>query len=88
MCSAAPICWSPSCGVRAWTQADGAVVEVARAVARIRACWPAIGIMLRRDSRFAREDLMAWCEANDVDFVLGLAQTSGSSARIKSELRR
>jgi len=67
---------------------DGAVEEVARVVARIRARWPAIRILLRADSRFAREDLMAWCEANDVDFMLGLAHTSGSSARIESELRR
>jgi hypothetical protein len=49
--------------------ADGALEEVARVVARIRARWPATPIMLHADSGFAREDLMAWCEANDVDFA-------------------
>ena len=31
-------------------------------------------ILLRADSGFAREDLMAWCEANDVDYLFGLAK--------------
>src|SRR5215468_4734359 len=66
--------------------ADGAVEEVAHVVARIRARWPATRIMLRADSGFAREDLMAWCEANDVDFVFGLAQNERLIGEIKSEL--
>jgi hypothetical protein len=66
--------------------ADGAVEEVARVVARIHARWPATRIMLRADSGFAREDLMAWCEANDVEFVFGLAQNERLIGEIKSEL--
>ena len=66
--------------------ADGAVEEVARVVARVRARWPTTRIMLRADSGFAREDLMAWCEANDVDFVFGLAQNERLIGEIKSEL--
>ncbi len=31
-------------------------------------------IFLRADSGFAREALMAWCEANRVDYLFGLAQ--------------
>jgi hypothetical protein len=42
----------------------GAVEEVARIVARLRASWPNVRILLRADSGFAREALMAWCEAN------------------------
>jgi hypothetical protein len=34
-----------------------------------------VRIVLRADSGFAREALMAWCEANGVDYVLGLAKT-------------
>ena len=52
----------------------GAVEEVARIVGRIRARWPRVRILLRADSGFAREALMAWCEANRVDFVFGLAR--------------
>jgi Transposase DDE domain group 1 len=68
--------------------ADGAVEEVARVIARIRARWPRIRIVLRADSGFARDDLMAWCEANDVDFVLGLARNERLVAAIESELDR
>jgi hypothetical protein len=42
--------------------------------------------LLRADSGFARDDLMAWCEANDVDFLLGLAQNERLIAEIKGEL--
>ncbi len=52
----------------------GAVEEVARLVGRIRARWPRVRVLLRADSGFAREALMAWCEANRVDFVFGLAR--------------
>jgi hypothetical protein len=33
-------------------------------IARIRCRWPKVRILLRGDSGFAREELMAWCEAN------------------------
>jgi hypothetical protein len=52
----------------------GAVAEVERIVAQIRARWPRVEIVLRADSGFAREELMAWCEANGVDYVFGLAR--------------
>jgi Transposase DDE domain group 1 len=52
----------------------GAMEEVARIVGRIRARWPRVRILLRADSGFAREALMAWCEANRVDFVFGLSR--------------
>jgi hypothetical protein len=52
----------------------GAVEEVARIVHRIRARLPRVRILLRADSGFAREALMAWCETNRVDFLFGLAR--------------
>jgi Transposase DDE domain group 1 len=52
----------------------GALEEVERIVGRIRARWPRVRILLRADSGFAREALMAWCEATRVDFVFGLAR--------------
>jgi hypothetical protein len=56
--------------------AAGAKDEVARIVAHIRCRWPRVRIVLRADSGFAREALMAWCEANRVDYVFGLARNS------------
>ena len=55
----------------------GAVDEVERIVAQMRARWPRVQILLRADSGFAREELMAWCEANRVDDVFGLAREAG-----------
>ena len=46
--------------------AEGSVEEVARIVAQIRARWPTTSIVLRADSGFCRDDLMSWCEANNV----------------------
>jgi hypothetical protein len=66
--------------------AAGAVEEVARIVAQIRARWPRTRILLRADSGFAREELMAWCEANSVDFLFGLAKNDRLIVEIKTEL--
>lgn len=56
--------------------AAGAVEEVERLVTRIREQWPEVTIVVRGDSGFCREALMSWCEANAVEFVLGLARNS------------
>jgi hypothetical protein len=64
----------------------GAVEEVARIVAQIRARWPAVRIVLRADSGFAREALMSWCEANGVDFLFGLARNERLVGEIAAEL--
>jgi hypothetical protein len=56
--------------------AAGSVEEVARIVAQIRTKWPDTRIILRGDSGFAREALMAWCEAQAVDYIFGLAGNS------------
>jgi hypothetical protein len=54
--------------------AAGAVDEVERIVAQIRERWPQVKITVRADSGFCREELLAWCEAHAVDYVLGLAR--------------
>lgn len=68
--------------------ADGATEEVARIVAHIRTRWPATTIVVRADSGFCRDDLMTWCEANDVQYVLGLAGNERLVARIAPEMRK
>jgi len=68
--------------------AAGTIEEVARVVAHIRARWPRTDILLRADSGFARDDLMAWCEENDVDFVFGLQKNPRLIAMIEGELAR
>jgi hypothetical protein len=64
----------------------GSIEEVARIVARIRQRWPNVRILLRADSGFARDALMAWCETNSVDFLFGLAKNARLNAEIETEL--
>jgi len=64
----------------------GAMEEIARIVEQIRARWPLVRIIVRADSGFAREALMAWCEANGVDFIFGLAKNVRLNRAIGAEL--
>jgi hypothetical protein len=54
--------------------ASGALKEIQRLVTQLRARWPNVSIIVRGDSGFCREPIMAWCEENHVDYVLGLAK--------------
>lgn len=67
--------------------ADGAVQEVARIVAHIREVWPKTTIVIRADSGFCRDDLMAWCEENGVQYVLGMAGNERLKTQIQPELK-
>jgi hypothetical protein len=66
--------------------AAGAKEEIARIVEQIRRTWPDVELRLRADSGFCREDLMAWCEANAVGYVFGLARNTRLEAEIAEEL--
>jgi hypothetical protein len=66
--------------------ASGALEEVQRIVSRIRARWPTTHLILRADSGFARDELMAWCEQSGVDFVFGLARNARLEAMIEPDL--
>jgi hypothetical protein len=60
--------------------------QLKRIVAQIRAVWPQVQIVIRGDSGFCREPIMSWCEANGVDYVLGLAQNPRLVRTIADEL--
>jgi len=64
----------------------GATKQVAWIVEQIRARWPNVRIVVRADSGFCRQDLMAWCEANRVDYVLGLAKNQRLTKILGREL--
>lgn len=66
----------------------GAVEEVGRIAGQIRQTWPRVRIVLRADSGFAREELMAWCEANGVDYIFGLARNKRLQDRIAPALEQ
>ena len=65
----------------------GSRQEVERIVQQIRQRWPKVRIILRADSGFCREELMAWCEHNGVDYVLGLARNQRLQRKIAGAMR-
>lgn len=68
--------------------AAGALEVLRRIVERIRAVWPDVQIVLRGDSGFCREPLMAWCESNGVDYLFGLAKNARLCRIIGAELHQ
>jgi hypothetical protein len=70
--------------------AAGAVEELNRIVGQIRQAWPEVKIIIRADSGFCRDDLMAWCEAenNRVDYVIGFAKNERLKKEIANEMKQ
>jgi hypothetical protein len=68
--------------------AEGAVAELTRIVGQIRERWPDVEIWIRGDSGFCREPIMAWCEGNGVEYILGLAKNSRLLAEIEAQLEQ
>jgi hypothetical protein len=68
--------------------AKGSVEEVGRIVTQLRERWPEVRIVLRADSGFCREELMSWCEQNQVDYVFGLARNKRLAKIIGAQMQQ
>ena len=44
-----------------------------RLVRRIRSHWPKTRLTIRGDGHYGRPEVMAWCEANGLDYIFGLS---------------
>jgi len=66
--------------------AAGSLEVVQRIVAQVRERWPEQTILLRADSGFCREELMAWCEETGIHYVFGLARNARLVSEISSQL--
>ena len=66
--------------------AAGAAGALARIVGQLRRRWPDVRLLVRADSAYAREEIMAWCEDNGVDYVIGVARNDRLVRRIAPEL--
>ena len=64
----------------------GSKAEVERLVKQIGSRWPEVQILLRADSGFCREELMAWCEDHGVQYVFGLARNERLRRFIEAEM--
>jgi hypothetical protein len=66
--------------------AAGSVDELERIITQIRQRWPKTRIVIRGDAGFCREAIMAWCEANNVRYVLGLARNKRLQRALGKEM--
>jgi len=53
-----------------------------RLVRRIRMHWPDTIITIHGDGHYGRREVMAWCEANNVQYVLGLSKNATLDAQV------
>ena len=51
-------------------------------IRHIRARWPAVDIVGRGDSHYARPEAMAWCERWRIGYIFGLSGNLVTTARI------
>lgn len=65
---------------------DGSIEVLAYLIERIRERWPAVQIVVRADSGFARDALMEWCESHRVYYLFGLARNARLLQKIGREL--
>jgi hypothetical protein len=68
--------------------AAGSVEEISHIVAQLRARWPQVKIVLRADSGFCREELMTWCETNQIDYLFGLARNQRLARVIGAQMHQ
>ena len=55
-----------------------------RLIRRIRRHWPHTRITIRGDSHYGRSEVMDWCDANDVSFILGLSGNAVLAAQVEA----
>jgi hypothetical protein len=66
----------------------GSLEEIQRIIRQLRRSWPKTRILLRADSGFCREELMAWCEQHQVDYLFGLARNERLREHIAPQLQQ
>jgi hypothetical protein len=67
---------------------DGTLEALEKIVPAIRRRCPKARIVVRADSGFCREQILAWCEAHGVDYVIGLARNERLLALLTPALDR
>jgi hypothetical protein len=66
--------------------AAGTVEELERIIGRIRLRWPHTRMIVRGEAGFCRENLMGWCEAHGIDYVVGFAKNERLKAAIAEQM--
>lgn len=67
---------------------DGCIEELDALIRRLRDRLPGLRVVVRGDSGFARDEIMAWCEEEKIDYVFGLARNTRLTDAIAPNLAR
>ena len=67
---------------------DGTIPALEKIVAAVRRRCRKARIVIRADSGFCREAILSWCEAQGVDYVVGLARNACLLAKLEPALCR
>ena len=68
-----PLCRGHAAAGPAAERQGGQSVASRRLVRAIRANWPRTEILVRADSHYCSPEVLDWCRANGLDYILGLA---------------
>ncbi|MFH0900561.1 MAG: IS1380 family transposase [Pseudomonadota bacterium] len=66
----------------------GAAEMLAPVVEKLRAAFPGVVLLIRGDSGFAREELMSWCEQNDLEYLFGMAKNERLVSSISKQMEQ
>ncbi len=66
----------------------GTVEALQWLVPQLREQWPGAEIVVRADSGFARDAIFTWCEANDVEYVIGMARNKVLVGELAAEFEQ
>jgi hypothetical protein len=79
-------CFAPSSAGPTSTPARARLKRWRGSLRRSASVGPTYGFCCGADSGFTRDELMTWCEQNDVDYLFGLAKNNRLIAEIAAEL--
>jgi len=67
---------------------SGSKEELARIIPKIREKWSKVRIIIRGDGGFCREEIMAWCEQNNVDYIFGLSKNERLKTKLFKQMKK
>ena len=82
-----PARWRCCCGLAKPRRATEIRGHLRRLVRRIRRHWPNTRLTIRGDGHYGRPEVMAWCEANAVDYIFGLPGNAVLSRLVETACR-
>lgn len=67
---------------------EGTKEELERIIPQIRGKWPNVRIIIRGDAGFCRDEIMSWCEENNVEYIFGLAKNNRLLKKMYKKMKK